>query len=277
MTKQEVQTILEAHEIRPLPSLSQNFLLNEDIRDNIVHAGKTEAIDHVVEIGGGIGVLTERLQEYFDTVTVFELDKTLAQILRERLYTSDKVTIYQEDVLKASSFFQGLDHAYSVIANIPYHITNRLIRFLLTQTPQPQTIVLLLQKEVAERLQEQESYSLFRLSVEMYANVDYVQPVSRVHFYPRPEVDSAVVRITPHQKYAHVEREQVLETARMAFQQKRKKLTTSVKKKLGYSQDRMQNALEQCDLSSDVRPEQLTPEDWVNLMKALQKEELNFS
>jgi len=270
MKKEEVQTILEAHNIRPLPSFSQNFLLHEPTRDRIAGAGTSEEVAHVVEIGGGIGVLTEALLERFERVTVFEIDKTLSQILRERFYHSSRLTLKQEDVLEAEEYVRGLEEPYVVIANIPYHLTNRIIRFLLTQENQPQSIVLLVQKEVAERLTETfGDYSLFRLSVEMYARARVIETVPKAYFYPRPEVDSAVVEITPHGGFAHADREAVLKLAGYAFRQKRKKVRTSLKKQMGLKAERIEQALSACEIAVDARPQDISPEEWCCVYRSI--------
>ena len=270
MKKDEVQTILEAHGIRPLPSLSQNFLLHEPTRDRIAEAGHTEDVAHVVEIGGGIGVLTEALVRRFQRVTVFEIDKTLSQILRERFYHTPHVVLKEEDALEADEYFSGLQDPYVVIANIPYHLTNRIIRSVLTGVPQPQSIVLLVQKEVAERLtSDSADYSLFRLSVEMYAHAEYVETVPKAYFYPRPDVDSAVISITPHETFADANQEAVLELAGYAFRQKRKQVRTSLNKQTPMKRENIEHALSACEIPVDARPQDITPAGWCCIQNQL--------
>ncbi len=270
MNTDELQTILTAHNIRPLPSLSQNFLLDEEMRDRIVAAGLTPDSSHAVEIGGGVGVLTEALLERFENVTVYEVDKTLSQILRERFYRAFALDIRHKDILEASDDFDSLVASYVVIANIPYHITNRLVRFLLARKNAPIRMILLVQQEVAERLTfVSQEWSLFRLSVDFYADVEYLFKVPKDRFYPQPEVDSAVVVFTPHEKFSDKDREAILDLAGYAFRQKRKKVRTSFSKQLDLSSDEIDMALRMCDLSINVRPQELSPENWCCLWEQL--------
>lgn len=271
MTTTEIKHLLETHNIAPLDSLSQNFFIDRPLLDKMLTKAGIEARDTIVEIGPGLGSLTQALLERDCPVIAFEIDRTLAQILPEVLGNPDNLIVHHQDIMEARDQIAEVPAPYKVVANIPYHITGGIIRVLLTQANRPESITLLIQQEVARKLTSDSStYSLQRLSVEIYAYPQYLLTVPKGCFYPRPKVDSAVIQLTPHTLFDHVDKEAVVQFAKSAFQYKRKQARSTLLKHSGFSEEALNQAFDTLDLPRDVRPEQISLGQWVELYTELQ-------
>ncbi len=271
MTTQQVKSLLQQYDISPLESLSQNFFVDRPLLEKMLTKAQIESGDHVVEIGPGLGSLTQALLDRGCPVTAFELDATLAKVLPEILGDPGDLTVYHKDILESATELDQVPSPYKVVANIPYHITGGIIRFLLTHTNRPESITLLIQKEVAEKLTtDSTSYSLQRLSVEIYATIDKILIVPKESFYPRPKIDSAVIVMQPHDMFIDFDREAVVQFAKRIFQWKRKQVASTVKKVFGVPVAVTAEILSSMDLPEDVRPEQIGLSEWVELYAALE-------
>jgi 16S rRNA (adenine1518-N6/adenine1519-N6)-dimethyltransferase len=265
MTQTQIISILEEHKIKPLQSLSQNFFIDSKLLQKILNKINLPANSSILEIGPGLGSLTELLVQTQLPVIAIELDKTFAKILPEILGSPANLTVYHQDILKSQNIIDDINTPYTVIANIPYHITGAIIRLLVDRANPAQSINLLIQKEVAQNILSQE-HTLFKLSVNIYAEAKLLSNIPKECFYPQPKVDSSFIQLIPHTKYSQYPREEIIQLAKLAFQQKRKKLSTSLKPKLtktieDYSQT-IQNLL-------TLRPEKLTIENWIELYQGL--------
>ncbi|MEK7160481.1 MAG: 16S rRNA (adenine(1518)-N(6)/adenine(1519)-N(6))-dimethyltransferase RsmA [Patescibacteria group bacterium] len=213
--------------IRPNKLLGQNFLRDKNILSKIVAAAQVSPHDTILEIGPGLGDLTRELIKSAGRVIAVEKDKNLAAQLKEKFKDTETVEIIAEDILKinfqklfsrhpdpakagerslidSSPHYSGEKNnnlfSYKVVANIPYYLTSRLIRLLLESANPPQEIVLLVQKEVAQRLCAKPPHmSLLSVSVQFYADAKIIAYVKRGAFWPVPKVDSAIIKMTPHQ------------------------------------------------------------------------------
>jgi 16S rRNA (adenine1518-N6/adenine1519-N6)-dimethyltransferase len=265
MTQTQIISILEEHKIKPLQSLSQNFFIDSKLLQKILNKINLPANSSILEIGPGLGSLTELLVQTQLPIIAIELDKTFAKILPEILDSPTNLIVHHQDILKSKDIIDEIKTPYTVIANIPYHITGAIIRLLVDRANLAQSINLLIQKEVAQNILSKEQ-TLFKLSVNIYAEAKLLSNIPKECLYPQPKVDSSFIQLIPHNKYSQYPREAIIQLAKLAFQQKRKKLSTSLKPKLtqtvGEYSPNIQNLL-------TLRPENLTIENWIELYKEI--------
>ena len=227
--------ILRRYQIQAKKSWGQNFLINERVFNAIVAASDINSDDTVVEIGAGIGTLTSRLLHTGATVIAVERERDMCSILRAELGHRANFSLQEEDALqtKFSSFHQPDNRNLIVVGNLPYQIASPLIFHCLEQRQFLRRIVVMIQKEVADRLVAQpntEGYSSMSAQVQLLANVRRICQVSRGSFIPAPRVDSTVVEITPlNQPRAYVKNlADYSKVVRAAFGQRRKTLRNSL-------------------------------------------------
>lgn len=265
MTTQEIKHILTTYHIAPLKSLSQNFFVDTPLLRKILTKLDIPSSDTVVEIGPGLGSLTEVLVKQYHSVLAFEIDQTMARILPEILDYPDNLTVYHQDILTAQEHLH-LSEPFQVIANVPYHITGAIIHTLLTLDHPPQSITLLLQEEVAINLIEPvPPYSFQRLSTDIYATAEGILRVPPEAFYPRPQVYSAVIRLHPHQEYAFCDREAVLAFIKPIFQRKRKQVKSSLKKVHNLSPYLLDDLWSSLNLDPGIRPQDVSLDVWIEI------------
>lgn len=242
--------------------LGQNFLIDKNILEIIVKSAEINKDDHVVEVGPGLGVLTQELAKISKKVTTIELDSSLLPILEKTLEGYSNIEVINMDALK----FQPPETPYKVVANIPYNITSPLItRFLQRHNP-PESMTLLIQLEVAEKICEKEpKMSVLSLQVAMHGTAKITKKVSPTCFYPPPKVTSAILQITTFpptdQNYITPEEsKKILSLAKKAFSQKRKKLSNT----LGKSDPEIAKTLQKLGFL-EKRPQTLSVQDWKKL------------
>jgi 16S rRNA (adenine1518-N6/adenine1519-N6)-dimethyltransferase len=265
MTQSQIISILEEHKIKPLQSLSQNFFIDSQLLQKILNKINLSDNSSILEIGPGLGSLTELLVQAQLPVIAIELDKTFAKILPEILDNPANLTVYHQDILKSQNIIDDINTPYTVIANIPYHITGAIIRLLVDRTNPAQSINLLIQKEVAQNILSQEQ-TLFKLSVNIYTEAKLLSNIPKECFYPQPKVDSAFIQLIPHTKYSQYPREEIIKLAKLAFQQKRKKLSTSLKPKLTKTIGKYTQNIQEL---LTLRPENLIIENWIELYQEM--------
>ena len=238
--------------------LGQHFLKNKKILEEMTRAAEVSKQDIVLEVGPGLGSLTEILAERAGKIIAVEKDHDLISVLREKFLEHKNVEIIEGDILaKAVKPPSGglTAKSYKIVANIPYYITSRFLRLFLSETKfRPKLMVLMVQKEVAERIcARPPQMNLLALSVQAYAKPEIIRYVSKNFFSPPPKVDSAIIKITLRRPTSKSER--ILALAKLAFQQKRKMLRSSIGKKIKLPKN-YQNA----------RPENLSLKDWSEIL-----------
>lgn len=250
------------NDIHAKRSLGQHWLVNEGIADRIVAAAQPEPSDTILEIGPGKGILTARLAKHVGRLIAIEKDRQLIEPLREQFANTPNIAIYEGDVLELDP--QALELSpgeYKVVANLPYYITARFLRLMLSAWPTPTLAVLMVQREVFQRLQAEEgNMNLLALSVQAYAETEKIVDVSRGSFRPMPDVDSAVIVLRPRalvdEQRALVEK--VIGIAKSAFGQKRKQLTATIEPGM----------LSRCGIEPSRRPQELSFSDWECIARA---------
>lgn len=261
----------------------QNFLIDQRVLDKIIAAADIGPDDCVLEIGPGIGTLTRCLAEAAGQVIAVEIDKNLIPILSDVLSEYNNITVINEDILKVD--IQALvdekngGKPIKVVANLPYYITTPIIMGLFESNVPIDNITVMVQKEVADRMQVgpgTKDYGALSLAVQYYAEPYIVANVPQNCFIPRPNVGSAVIRLTRHkEKPVTVKNEQhMFRLVRAAFNQRRKTLQNALHNmpELNLSKEQVVNALKEMGLSETIRGEKLTLKDFAVLSDLLTKE-----
>ncbi len=281
MSDLEIRDLLERHGIRPSKGLGQNLLVAEWAYERIVAASDLAEADHVLEIGPGLGTLTRYLADRAGQVTAVELDARRVAVLKETLQGRSNVRVVQGDILELDpqaliSTGAGRQEHYKVVANLPYYITSRVLRHLLSACIRPGLLTLMVQKEVAERIVAPAgSMSLLAVSVQAYGDPEVICSVPASAFYPRPKVASAVMTIRTYAEPL-VPEEMIgpfFRVVRAGFQQKRKQLHNSLGANLGLPPDRIDSALLAARIARETRPQALGVDDWLGLTRALYQED----
>jgi len=256
--------------IKPNKLLGQHFLRDKNVLEKIIEAASLTKDDSVLEVGPGLGVLTRELAKHAGQVVAVEKDKALAEILAKQLINEKigNVKIIADDILKInfSALFDSLD--YKVVANIPYYLTSHLIRLLLENANPPSEIVLLIQKEVAKRIcAKPPEMSLLAVSVQFYAQSKIIASVSRRSFQPAPKVDSAIIKITPHQNNSsQINSEIFFKIVHAGFSHPRKQLLGNLSGGLAIEKEKVSLALTKTGIKNSQRAETLTIDNWRELL-----------
>ena len=280
-----IRELLGRHGFHFSKSMGQNFLIDPEVPYNIAAASQADETCGVLEIGPGIGPLTKELAQRAGKVVSVELDKSLLPVLAETMASYSNVEIVPGDAMKldlgalAAEKFQGLRPI--VCANLPYNITTPVLTKLI-ETPCFETITVLIQKEVAQRLSAAQGSSdggSFSLFLQYYMETEYLFEVPADRFLPPPKVTSAVLRCVRREKPAvDVEDEKFFfKVMRGAFLLRRKKMVNSLAAALpGFSKETILEAVEECGLPATVRGEQLTLQDFANLSASLAAKRTNL-
>lgn len=262
--------ILQRHGLEPKKSLGQNFLFDENVLARIVAAADLTEQDAVLEIGPGLGALTRVLLETAVSVTAVELDNRFIPILLRQLQDYDNLNLVHGDILQQNPA-DWFDEPYKVVANVPYYITGAILRHLLSASVKPSIMVMTVQKEVAERVTAVPPHmSLLAVSVQYYGQVQIVDSIKAGAFWPRPDVDSAVIRIDlgTRNQINGDNTDLFFKVVRAGFSQKRKQLQKNLRQ-LGYSRELMTEALERAEVNGRRRAETLTINEWRQLAQAI--------
>lgn len=273
-----IKTLLRELDLRPHKELGQNFLVDRHVLKQILSAAEVSPADTVLEIGSGLGTLTEALAKCVHRVIAIEVDQNLVTVLQKRLAHFANVEIVPADILSVdiSRLLQEKDTgnvvAYKVVANIPYYITSAVMRHLLETAPRPELIVLMLQREVAQRITAQPGQmSLLAVSVQFYGRPRIIARVPASAFYPVPKVDSAIVRIDPHeqQPLAQDEVAAFFDVVRAGFAQRRKQLRNALIHGLGLPAEQVVQAMKGAGIDEQRRAQTLSISEWLTLYRAL--------
>ena len=275
--------VINKHEFAFQKKYGQNFLVDEGIVEKIVREAGVTKDDFVLEIGPGIGTMTQLLCEHAREVAAVEIDDKLIPILAETLSAYDNVTVINEDILKvdiaALAGEKNGGRPIKVVANLPYYITTPIIMGLFESHVPIDSITVMVQKEVADRMKVgpgTKEYGALSLAVQFYAKPEIVINVPPECFIPRPNVGSAVIRLTRYQDPpVKVKDEKLMfKLIRASFNQRRRTLLNGLKNysELNFSKEEILAALEKAGLQENIRGEALTLEEFARLADALTDE-----
>jgi len=247
LSQKTIKEILLKHSTVTSKGLGQNFLINK---------------------GPGLGILTAELAKRAKRVICIEKDKKMVEILRENMKDFDNIKMVNDDILRTNLATHLKNKKYKLVANIPYYITAPLIRFFLENEHQPQEIILMVQKEVAQRIcAKPPNMSLLAVSVQYYADAKILFYVSKNSFWPSPKVDSAVIKIVPYRSPASAEK--FFKIVKAGFSQPRKQIVGNLSKMLKLSKEATNKWLLKNNINPKQRAETLSVEDWKNLSNTI--------
>lgn len=247
-------------------SYGQNFLVDKDALNAIVASADLAQTDTVLEIGPGLGVLTDELVQYAGRVVAVEADAELAELLERR--ATANLSVIATDALQYD--LGQLSRGYKVVANLPYYITSLLLRFLLEANNKPTSITVLVQKEVAERIiAKPGQMSVLACSVQYYGKASLVRVVPAASFYPSPKVDSAILHIDIDAQPAfEADTKQLFRLIKAGFGEKRKMLRNALAGGLAVSTGQAEQMIATAGLKETVRAQELSLDQWEHLYRA---------
>lgn len=268
--------VLQKYHFNFQKKFGQNFLIDTHVLEKIIAAADVTKDDFVLEIGPGIGTMTQYLCEHARAVAAVEIDKNLIPILGDTLGAYDNVEIINQDILKVDikklAEEKNGGRPIKVVANLPYYITTPIIMGLFESHVPVDSITVMVQKEVADRMQTgpgSKDYGALSLAVQYYAKPEIVANVPPNCFMPRPKVGSAVIRLTRHQNPPVQAKDEKLmfRIIRASFNQRRKTLANGLKnsQELQFTKEQVEQAITECGLPLNIRGEALTLEQFAAL------------
>lgn len=285
---QNTIAVLQKYNFNFQKKFGQNFLIDTHVLDKIINAAEITKEDFVLEIGPGIGTMTQYLCENAREVVAVEIDKNLIPILEDTLKEYDNVTVINEDVLKVDinklAEEKNNKKPIKVVANLPYYITTPIIMGLFESHVPIDSITIMVQKEVAERMQVgpgTKEYGALSLAVQYYAKPEIIANVPPNCFMPRPKVGSAVIRLTRHKETpVQVEDEKLMfHIIRASFNQRRKTLVNGLKNagELSLSKEIIEESIEELGVPLTIRGEALSLEQFAMLSNIIYRKIENKS
>lgn len=267
-SKKFIKNLLRRYQTKPSKRLGQNFLIDKTVIKQFIRACDLKEGDLVFEVGPGIGTLTQEIAKKVRKVVAVEKDPKMVEILKETLKDFKNVEIVQGDVLKIfNSQFSIFN--YKVIGNLPFYLTAPVIRkFLESKTP-PKEMIFIVQKEVAQRIcAKSPKMSILAVSVQVYAKPKIVAFISRGSFWPQPNVDSAIIKISNFKsQMSKSKKELFFKLVKAGFSHPRKQLINNFSKELKIDKEIVKNWLLKNEIKPTQRAETLTVKDWLNLTK----------
>ncbi len=276
MQKNEIKKMCQKYGIRPSRNKGQNFLTDKKVLEKIAETANLNKNDYVLEIGPGFGILTEKLIEFSKRVLVIELDKGLACFLKQKFKGIKNLGILQADILeiKNSDLAKELQSdKYKVVANLPYLITKPVLKKFLTYEPKPGIMVVLVQKEVAQKIVAKPGkMSLLSLSVQFYGQAQIIDYISAKSFYPQPKVDSAILKIKLSQtlpaavsKIKNFKENKFWQLVKIGFSSPRKQLQNNLAAGLKLDKQIVKNKLKSAQLKENIRAQDLSLKNWADI------------
>lgn len=283
------KNLFKKYGIKPLKRFGQNFLIDKTVLKKTIDAAALSPEDTVLEIGSGMGILTIELAKRVKQVITVEKDRKMCEILQEILDARNvrNVRNVNKDILKIGNwkFTENwklkIDN-YKVVANLPYYITSPVIRKFLEAKNPPELMVLMVQKEVAQRICAKPPHmNLLAVAVQFYASPPHqkfgsggkpeiISYVSKKSFWPQPKVDSAIIKIVP-QKTPKIDTEKFFKLVKKGFSAKRKMLINNLSRELKIVNCKLKIVFDQVGLGQKLRAENLSVDDWLKLYEEIQK------
>ncbi|MFY9214003.1 MAG: 16S rRNA (adenine(1518)-N(6)/adenine(1519)-N(6))-dimethyltransferase RsmA [Tissierellaceae bacterium] len=272
-----VREIIDRYGFTFSKSLGQNFLIDGNIVRKIVQGAEVTRDDYVLEIGPGIGILTEELALNAKKVVSVELDRGLLDVLEETLAAYDNVEIIHGDILKIDlkklidEKFEG--GPIKIVANLPYYVTTPILGKLLEESLNIDSITVMIQKEVADRMvaaHGSKAYGSLSVFVNFYSRPEILLKVPKTVFMPQPKIDSSVIKLNIIKELPDLDREKFFQVVKAAFSKRRKTILNSLST-YGFNLDKedIRKALEEAEISPQARAEDLSLEDFIKISKIL--------
>jgi 16S rRNA (adenine1518-N6/adenine1519-N6)-dimethyltransferase len=273
-SKRNIKNLLEKHKIQPSKGLGQNFLIDKEVVKKFIESAELKPNDVVLEIGPGLGVLTQELAKKAGRVIAVEKDPNMVKVLKELLdcWNARNVRVVKDDILKINPKYYIIPNTkYKIVANLPFYLTAPVIRKFLESNYQPREMILIVQKEVGQRIcAKPPDMNLLAVSVQIYAKPEIVSYISKNSFWPKPKVDSAIIRIAPliNTDRKLINADLFFKIVRAGFSQPRKQLLNNLSKTLKFNKEKTKSWLLKNKIQPIQRAETLKVCDWINLTKS---------
>ena len=296
---EETRKICKENNINPARSKGQNFLINEDVYEQIIESADLNESDRVLEVGPGLGLLTEKLASKVKKVIAVELDDKLAELLRTKLLTDsiENVEIINQDIIELFQNLKGIslrlassgqareasvemtkeennklqiinNKSYKIVANLPYNISSIFLRTVFELSNKPTSLTLMLQKEVAERIiAKPGKMSLLAISVQLYAKGNIIIDVPGNNFWPAPNVESAVINLELKKGDIDIDEKKFFQLVKFGFSAKRKMLKNNLANGFHINQKEVEEKIIEAGFSPKIRAQELSVDDWKKLLK----------
>ena len=266
---EHLKNLMRGLKFKPNEVLGQNFLVDENALSEIISVAQIKPTETVVEIGPGLGVLTGELVKSAARVIAIEKDKRFIDVLKSSFRQDQNLEIIDGDALQFN--FEQIKGDYKIVANIPYYLTSHLLQNLLALKHKPALIVLMMQKEVGERIvAEAGELSILGISVQVFADAAIEVSVPKTSFWPRPKVDSVIISIRPSAKFPEIaDQKSFFRILKIAFAGKRKQIHNALANGLKISKEDLDALLEKSGVPRTARPQDLTIKQWISLYKNL--------
>ncbi len=269
----KTKKLCQAYNIKPVRSRGQNFLINDDVYKKIIKAADLNKDDVVLEVGPGLGFLTEKLAGKVSKIVAVEVDRKLADVLRARLDSLriKNVEIINSNILKISNiqypiFNKITNNKFKVVANLPYNITSIFLRKFLSDEIKPELMVLMLQKEVADRIVAcPPKMSLLAVSVQFYSSPEIIEYIDKENFWPMPAVNSAIVKIRGAGQGSVQNEKEIFQLVKFGFSAKRKMLKNNLAAGFRITQKEAEEKIKKAGFNSKIRAQELFLKDWIKI------------
>ena len=273
-SKKYVDETLKANNLVANKSLGQNFLVESDIAEYIVNSANITSSTCVIEIGPGLGALTEFAVKQAGLVMAFEIDNNMVKILNETFKENNNIIINNIDFLKVNieeALKDITSKGYNdvvVLSNLPYYITSKLLNKLMVNNYPIRAFVTMMQKEVGQKIirPDKKDYNLLSIIIDYQYNVSIVKHVGKNSYLPRPEIDSIVLKFEKVEPRFEVSHNTLIEVSEKLLAARRKTVSNNLKK-LFASAEQLSDCLNQCNISTSTHVEQLSIEDIINICK----------
>jgi len=265
---EQTKILIRQNNLRPDKLKGQNFCVDEHVLANMIKAAEVTAKDTVVEVGAGFGFLTESLAHQAGRVIAVELEPALARILKNIQAVNDNLEVLEGDILRIQDHGLLKVDKFKIVANLPYSITSVFLKKFLTAKNKPESMTLLLQREVAERICARAGQmSLLAISVQLYAQPKIVSFIPSISFWPIPKVQSAIIKIDQLKPfpYSDISEDHFWRVVKSGFCAKRKTLHNNLANSLHLSKDQVSAILAKVGLKITVRAQELTLTNWHDL------------
>lgn len=266
----ELRNLLYAHNMRPHKSFGQNFLVDRSVLQKVVEAAQIDPGDEILEVGAGMGVLTQELAKLARRVVAVELERDMLTVLNETTHPYTNVELVARDLLVLDPAEVFGEAAYKLVANLPYYITAPTFRHFLESKNPPRLFVVMVQWEVAQRIVAAPGdMSLLGVSVQFYGHPQIMTRVPARAFYPAPKVDSAILRVDvyPEIPLTAAERTQFFRIVQAGFSERRKQLHNSLTHGLHRKNEEMRAWLATASIDASRRAETLSIKEWLQLWR----------
>ena len=268
-SKQNIQLLLKNRGLQPQKGFGQNFLIDPTLPQKLVDAAGVGEADTVLEIGPGIGAITQALAEKAKLVIAVEKDREMVGVLQETLKDFKNVRVIQGDILRVPFSELQLPASYQVVGNLPFYLTAPVIRrFLELIEVQPQSMTLVVQKEVGQRIcSKPPDMNILAASVQVYAEPKIISYISKNYFWPQPKVDAALIKITPKPSLVG-DTSLFFKIVKAGFSQPRKQLLNNLSQGLKKPREEITAWLQKNNINPQQRAETLSINDWLKLIKS---------